>query len=189
MINRLTPQLRWFLTQLRPLLRTHLMSVLLIVFASLTFLLDPLILKWLIDVVLPKRDTRLLIVAVAGIAGVYICQLSCYAFGGILSFRTVQGLVYSVRLRLLEQINQLSADFHETVPLGEKLYRMEQDVDQVAEIGSTMVPSILQTAFTAVFVLTTMFVLNLRLTCVLLPLMPFFVILKQQYEIRLRRSA
>src|SRR6267378_4738723 len=188
-MKRLTPQLNWFLTQLRPLLRAHLFSVLLIVIASLTFLLDPLILKWLIDTVLPKRDARLLMVAVACIAGVYICQLSCYAAGGVLSFQTVQKLVYSIRLKLLDQINRLSADFHETVPLGEKLYRIEQDADQVAELGSTIVPSILQTAFTAIFVLSAMFVLNLRLTCVLLPLMPLFVFLKRQYEIRLRRAA
>src|SRR5229473_1173951 len=188
-MRHLNPQLRWFLSQLRPLLKTHLLSVLLIVVASLTFLLDPLILKWLIDVVLPKRDARMLMVAVGCIVGVYVCQLSCYAAGGVLSFQTVQKLVFSIRLKLLEQINRLSADFHETVPLGEKLYRIEQDVDQVAELGSTIVPSILQTAFTAIFVLTTMFVLNLRLTCVLLPLMPLFVFLKRQYETRLRRAA
>jgi len=189
MIKRLNPQLSWFLSQLRPLLKAHLLSVLLIVVASLTFLLDPLILKWLIDVVLPRRDARMLMVAVACIVGVYVCQLSCSAAGGVLSFRTVQRLVYSIRLKLLEQINRLSADFHETVPLGEKLYRIEQDVDQVAELGSTIVPSILQTAFTTTFVVTTMFVLNLRLTCVLLPLMPLFVFLKRQYAIRLRRAA
>lgn len=189
MMKRLTPQLRWFLTQLRPPLRAHLLSVLLVVVASLTFLLDPLILKWLIDSVLPKSDPQLLLVAVACIVGVYVCQLSCYAAGGVLSFQTVQRLVYSIRLKLLEQINRLSAGFHETVPLGEKLYRIEQDVDQVAELGSTIVPSILQTAFTAIFVLSTMLVLNLRLTCVLLPLMPLFVFLKRQYAIRLRRAA
>jgi len=60
MTKRLTPQLRWFLSQLRPLLKVHLLSVVLIVIANLTFLLDPLILKWLIDIVLPKRDARLL---------------------------------------------------------------------------------------------------------------------------------
>jgi len=189
MMTHPNPQLRWFFSQLRPLLKAHLLSVLLIVVASLTFLLDPLILKWLIDVVLPKRDARMLMVAVACIVGVYVCQLSCYAAGGVLSFRTVQRLVYSIRLKLLEQINRLSADFHETVPLGEKLYRIEQDVDQVAELGSNIVPSILQTAFTAIFVLSTMFVLNLRLTCVLLPLMPLFVFLKRQYATRLRRAA
>src|SRR5258708_18043071 len=99
-MKRLTPQFNWFLTQLRPLLRAHLFSVLLIVIASLTFLLDPLILKWLIDTVLPKRDARLLMVAVACIAGVYICQLICYAAGGALNFQTVPRLVYSTPLKI-----------------------------------------------------------------------------------------
>src|SRR5260370_8946317 len=90
---------------------------------------------------------------------------------------------------MLEQMNGRAGGFDETVPLGEKLYRIEQDVDQVAELGSSIVPSILQTAFIAIFVLSTMFVLNLRLACVVLRLMPFFVFLKRHYAIRLRRAA
>src|SRR5260370_3876705 len=117
MTKRLTPKLNWFLFQLRPLLQAHLLSVLLIVLGSLTFLLDPLILKWLIDIVLPKRDARLLMVAVACIAGVYICQLGCFAAGGGISFPTVQRLVYSILLQLLVQMNPIPADFHQTVTL------------------------------------------------------------------------
>src|SRR6266853_1693868 len=62
-------------------------------------------------------------------------------------FRTVQSLVFQIRLAILEQMNRLSADYHETTPIGEKLYRLEQDVDQVAELGSSLVPYVLQTAF------------------------------------------
>ncbi len=160
-----------------------------ILVASLTFLLDPLIIKWLIDVVLPAKDRRLLTVAAAAIAGVYSIQLACSTIGGVLSFRTIQNLVYSVRLTLLQQINLLSADFHETVPLGEKLYRLEQDVDQVAELGSTLVPSVLQTIFTCIFVLSTMLLLNFRLTCVLLPVLPIFVVVKKRHQARLQRVA
>lgn len=184
-----TPQMQWFLAQLRPLLWRHLTSILLIVVASLTFLLDPLIIKWLIDVVLPARDTRLLIVAAAGIIGVYLVQLGCSAIGGILSFRTIQKLIYSIRLDLLRQINLLSADFHEAVPVGEKLYRLEQDVDQVAELGSTLVPLVLQTAFTCIFVVSTMFVLNFRLACVLLPVAPIFIFIKKRYQRFLKLAA
>jgi ABC-type bacteriocin/lantibiotic exporter with double-glycine peptidase domain len=189
MARLFTPQLRWFLSQLKPLLWRHMLSILMIVVASLTFLLDPLIIKWLIDVVLPARDTRLLIFAATGIAGIYSIELGCSTIGGVLSFRTTQNLVYSIRLALLRQVNLLSADFHETVPLGEKLYRLEQDVDQVAELGSTLVPSVLQTTFTCIFVMSTMFLLNFRLTCVLLPLMPLFVAIRKHYQDRLRRAA
>jgi len=45
-------------------------------------------------------------------------------------------------------MNRLSADYHETMPVGEKLYRMEQDVDQLAELGSSLVPYVLQVGST-----------------------------------------
>jgi ABC-type multidrug transport system fused ATPase/permease subunit len=185
----LTPQLSWFLSQLRPLFWAHLFRVLLIIITSLTFLVDPLIMKWLIDVILPRGDKGMLFIAATGIAGVYLCQLIGSAVAGILSFQTVQKLIFSIRLALLQQINLLSADYHETTPLGEKLYRMEQDVDQVAELGATMVPYLLQTAVTAAFVVSTMFFLNSRLACVLILLMPVFALVQRQYQIRLRRAA
>src|SRR6266849_3389059 len=146
---RLRPnnQWGWFARQLRPFLHAHLLSVCLVVLSSLMFLLDPLLIKWLIDRVLPKRDFRLLLFAAAGCFGIYVCRLSFSALAGLVSFKTVQELVFRIRLNILEQMNRLSADYHETTPAGEKLYRMEQDVDQVAEVGSSLVPYVLQTAF------------------------------------------
>ena len=48
----------------------------------------------------------------------------------------MQNLVFHIRLEILEQMNRLAADYHQTTPVGQKLHRMEQDVDQVAELGS-----------------------------------------------------
>src|SRR5712664_1370113 len=182
-------QFRWFVRQLRPLLRAHLVSVSLIVLSSMMFLLDPLLIKWLIDRVLPKKDLHLLFVAAAGLFGIYVSRLGFSAFAGVVSFRTVQELVFRIRLSILEQMNHLSADYHETTPVGEKLYRMEQDVDQVAELGSSLVPYVLQTAFNSVFVVGTMFVLDFRLTCVVLPLMPLFFVFRGHFEGRLRGAS
>src|SRR5207253_3573566 len=143
---KLNKQFRWFLHQLRPFLPAHLLSVSLIVLSSLMFLLDTLLIKWLIDSVLPKKDFHLLLLAAVGFFALYICRLGFSALAGLLSFRTVQELVFRIRLDILEQMNRLSADYHETTLVGEKLYRIEQDGDQVAELGSSLVPSVLQTA-------------------------------------------
>src|SRR5260370_15534684 len=180
---------RWFLRQLRPLLRAHLLSVSSIILGSLMFLLDPLLIKWLIDRVLPKKDFRLLLFATAGFFAVYVFRLLFSTIAGLVSFRTVQHLVFRIRLNILEQMNRLSADYHETTPVGERLYRIEQDVDQVAELGSSLVPSVLQTAFNTIFVVGTMFVLDFRLMCVLLPLMPVFFVFRRYFENRLRRAS
>ena len=189
MLLKPNSQLRWFARKLRPLLRAHLLSVSLIVLSSLMFLLDPLLIKWLIDEVLPKRDIRLLLLAAGGFLTIYLCRLGFSAFAGMVSFRTVQNLVFRIRLDILEHMNLLSADYHESTPIGEKLYRMEQDVDQVAELGSSLVPYVLQTTFNAVFVIGTMFFLDFRLTILLLPLMPLFFVFRRHFESRLRQAS
>src|SRR3989442_6725268 len=85
----LNKQFRWFLRQLRPLLRAHLFSVSLVVLSSLMFLLDPLLIKWLIDSVLPKKDLHLLLLAAAGFLGLYSCRLGLSALSVLVSFRTM----------------------------------------------------------------------------------------------------
>jgi len=182
-------QFRWFARQLRPLLRAHLLSMSLMVLSSLMFLLDPLLIKWLIDRILPKKDFHLLFLAAAGFFGIYICRLGFSALAGLVSFRTVQDLVFRIRLGILEQLNRLSADYHERTPVGEKLYRMEQDVDQVAELGSSLVPYALQTIFNAIFVVGTMFVLDFKLTCIVLPLVPVFFLFRRYFDKRLQGAS
>jgi len=153
------------------------------------FLLDPLLIKWLIDRVLPKRDVRLILIAAAGFFAIYILRLAFSALAGLVSFRTAQDLVFRIRLSILEQMNRLSADYHETMPVGEKLYRMEQDVDQLAELGSSLVPYVLQVAFNTLFVIGTIFILDSRLTCLILPLMPLFFVFRRHFESRLSRAS
>ncbi len=153
------------------------------------FLIDPLLIKWLIDRVLPKKDLRLLLLAAAGFLTIYLCRLGFSALAGLVSFRTVQKLVFRIRLTLLQKMNQLSADYHETTPVGERLYAMEQNVDQVAELGSNLVPYVLQTAFNSIFVLMAMCFLNFRLTCVVLPLMPVFLLFRRYFHARLRSAS
>jgi len=182
-------QFRWFARQLRPLLRAYAVSVSLIVLSSLMFLLDPLLIKWLIDRILPKKDFHLLFLAAAGFFGIYVCRLVLSALAGVVSFRTVQDLVFRIRLSILEQINRLSTDYHESTPVGEKLYRMEQDVDQVAELGSSLLPYALQTTFNAIFVVATMFILDFKLTCMVLPLVPLFFVFRRYFDKRLRGAS
>jgi ABC-type bacteriocin/lantibiotic exporter with double-glycine peptidase domain len=186
---KLNAQFRWFARQLRPLIRAHLLSVSLIVLSSLMFLLDPLIIKWLIDRILPRKDAHLLLLAASGFFLIYVARLGFSGLGALIYSRTMQDLVFRIRLGILEQMNRLSADYHETTPVGQKLYRMEQDVDQVAELGSSLVPYALQATFNTIFVVGTMFVLDFRLTCMVLPLMPVFFIFRRYFEAHLRTAS
>ena len=182
-------QARWFFRQMRPLLPAYSLSVVLIVLSGIMFLPDPLLMKWLIDRVLPRKDFRLLLFAALGFFALYVFRLGFFTLSQLVNFQTIQKLVLRMRLNILEQMNKLSADYHETTPVGERLYRVEQDVDQVAEVGSNLVPFVLQTAFKAVFVMGTMLALDYRLTCMVLPLMPLFFVFRKKFEKPLRRAS
>ena len=159
------------------------------VLSSLMFLLDPLLMRWLIDEILPKKDFRLLLFAVGSFFALYVSRTVSLAFAAKVSFATVQKLVFRIRLGILEKMNCLSAEYHETTPIGERVYRIEQDVDQVADLGSSLVPYVLQTAFNSVFVVGAMLMLDFRLTCVVLPLAPLFLGFKKYFEGRLRQAS
>jgi ABC-type bacteriocin/lantibiotic exporter with double-glycine peptidase domain len=182
-------QALWFISQLRPLVRPHLTSIALVVLGSSMFLVDPLLIKWLIDRVLPRREFGLLLTAAAGFLGIFVCRLGLSASARLISFRVVQDLVLGLRLTIVQQLNRLSSDYHETVGLGDTLYKVEQDVDQIAEIGSGLVPSVLQAVFNGIFVITTLCVLNWRLALVLAPLLPLFFAFRKHFEIRLHRAS
>jgi ABC-type bacteriocin/lantibiotic exporter with double-glycine peptidase domain len=61
----LPPEFVWLIQEIRPLLHWHLASFLCITAGSLLALLSPLLLKWLIDGIIPQRSMGLLLVAVA----------------------------------------------------------------------------------------------------------------------------
>src|SRR6267142_6300731 len=93
---RLRPnnQWGWFARQLRPFLHAHLLTVCLIVLSSLMFLLDPLLIKWLIDTILPTKDLHLLLLAGAAFLGVYVCRLGFSTLARLVSFKTIQELAF-----------------------------------------------------------------------------------------------
>src|SRR2546430_14663779 len=87
---------------MRPLLPAYSSSVVLVVLSSLMFLLDPLLMKWLIDRVLPKKDFRLLVFAARGFFVLYIFRLGFFTLAQLVNFRTIQKLVLRMRLSILE---------------------------------------------------------------------------------------
>ena len=95
-------EIRWFITQMRPLFRGQFLSVFFTVLSSAMYLLDPLIIKWMIDVVFPKKDLRLLLLGGVGIFAIYVCRLSFSSIGSLINFSTVQKLSFRMRLNLLK---------------------------------------------------------------------------------------
>jgi len=83
-------ELQWLSRQIRPLLHWQLASFLCITAGSLLALLTPLVLKWLIDQIIPQRKLGLLLLAVGLIFLGYQGRTALTSLGSYLMLTAAQ---------------------------------------------------------------------------------------------------
>lgn len=182
-------EIRWLASQVRPFVRLHLGSYFCILIASILVLLDPLIVRLLIDDVIPHRRIGWLPLVAVAFFLTYLGRLGFDSLASMLNFRAVQRMTFKTRLRLLRHLQRLSAEYHDNRPIGDTLHRLQIDVDQVSTLSGEVIPSALRLATVATLVMTTMLVLNYRLTVMVIPLIPIFIFVRRRFHDRLRQAS
>jgi ABC-type multidrug transport system fused ATPase/permease subunit len=189
MPNPFPPELRWLLPKVRAQIPRHIGSFSCLTAASLLALVTPLSVRWLIDFILPARNSRLLVAAVGLIFVSYEGKAILSVLGGYLTFRAAQESGLDLRLSLLRHLDSLSAEYFDRTPVGEMLYAFGGPIDDVCFFGSDLLPSILRTLVGAAVTLSAMAVLSPVLTLVVIPLIPPFLVLRHRYRKRIGREA
>lgn len=182
MWNLFPLELLWMYQRIRPLFVWHLASFLLLTAGSLLALVNPLALMWVVDRAIPDRNIALLICAVAVIFLSSELRSVLTSVGGYLTFLASQRTVVSIRMEILERLNSLSAEYHENTPTGARLYTLREPIEEVAYFGSDLVPTILRTVLVTTFTLFAMLALNPRLTVLVLPAIPAFLIIRHHFR-------
>jgi ABC-type bacteriocin/lantibiotic exporter with double-glycine peptidase domain len=179
----------WLVSQVKPFLRLHVSSYFCIVLAGIFSLIDPLIIRLLIDDVIPNRRLRLLPLVALAFFLTYMGRLGFDSVAAMLSFRAVQKMIFRARLSLLRHLQRLSAEYHDNQSLGDTLHRLQVDVDQIGTLSGEVIPSALRMVTVFSLVMTTMLVLNYRLTLIVLPLIPAFILIRRRFQRRLREAS
>jgi ABC-type multidrug transport system fused ATPase/permease subunit len=182
-------ELKWLSRQARPVLSLLAVNLICMVLGSGLSLLDPLVVRWLIDIALPKRDLRLVLFGTVVFCVVYLASVIVSYVASFISCVVTQKMVFRIRVSLLRRIQTLPARYHGNSQVGETLYRIEQDVDRVAELSGDILPLTIQMAIMGIMVLATMGVLNWSLTLLVVPLLPVFYMLQRNYATRLKDAA
>lgn len=142
----------------------------------LALLTPPLVLKWLIDQVLPQRATGLLFLAAVLIFLSYQGRTVLTSLGNYLTLTAVQKMALRLRMDILRHLDRLSADYYESTPPGAVMYPLKEPIEEVAYFGSDLLPAILRMCLTTGFTVVTMLVLSPVSTFAILPLIPLFLI-------------
>lgn len=179
----------WLASQTKPYVSLHLSSYFCIVMSSGLVLLDPLIVKVLIDDVIPSGRKSWLPLVATGFFLTYTGRLGFDGLAGMLNFRAVQKMTFRLRLSLLRHLQRLSAEYHDNKPVGDTLHRLQVDVDQIGNISGEVIPMALRMVTVCTLILITMLVLNWRLTAIVLPLIPVFILARRRFHDRLRQAS
>lgn len=180
--SRIPIELRWLSRRIRPLLHLHLSSFLCITAGSLLGLLTPLVLKWLIDRIIPGRNTALLLLAMVLIFAGSQGKTAVTSLGSYLMLTAALRMSLSLRMELLRHLDSLSADYYDTTPLGTVVYPLREPIEEIAYFGSDLVPAILRTLLTTGFTVATMLALSPALTLLVLPFVPVFLLTRQHFR-------
>jgi len=189
MIFGQSAEIRWLFSCLRPVLRLHFGSYVCVLLASALTLIDPLIVRLLIDDVIPNRRINWLPLIAAAFFITYLSRLGFESLGSLLNFRALQKMTFRLRLSLLRHLQRLSAEYHDNRPVGDTLHRLQVDVDQIGSLSGEMIPSALRMVTVFTLVMTIMLVLNYRLALILLPLVPVFILVRRRFHNRLRHAS
>ncbi len=152
-------------------------------------LADPLFLQLLIDRAWPQRNAFLMLELAFGIGLCFFARSVLYSAGSLINFSISQRCIRELRIELLDQMNRLSEDYHLQTPTGEKLARMEHDVDEIANLGADTANQSIRAILFFVLYLGMMAKLNFSMTLTLLPLFPLFAFVQRHYRAQLKERA
>lgn len=179
----------WLLLRLGPMRWRIVLGLVCVSLAGLAVTIDPLLMRSLIDSALPLRNLRWALEIAGGIGLCYFGRSALGAVGSLVNFSIAQRCVRDLRIALLDQMIRLSADYHEQTPTGEKLTRIEHDVDEIANLGADTANQSIRAVLFFALNLGMMARLNLPMTLTVLPLMPLFAIIQRRFSVLLKTKA
>ncbi len=179
----------WLASEVRPFLRLHAGGYVCIVAGAFLVLLDPLIIRLLIDDVIPQRRFGWLPLVAVALFLTFMGRLGLDALAGLLNVCAVQKMSFHSRLKLLRHLQRLSANYHDNTPVGDTLHRLQIDVDQAATLAGEVIPTALRMLTVFVVVLSAMLVLNYRLALIVIPLVPVFILVRRRFHNQLRSAS
>jgi ATP-binding cassette subfamily B protein len=147
-----------------------------IVGAAVIDLGPPLLFRQIIDDAIPAGDAKQLTV-LSSIVVLLAVTSAALSFGErYFSSRVGEGLIYDLRVRLFDHVQQMPIAFFTRTQTGALISRLNNDVIGAQRALTSTLGSVVSNAIVLGTTLVAMFLLDWRLTIVALVLLPLFVI-------------
>ncbi|GAA3205581.1 ABC transporter ATP-binding protein [Streptomyces thermocoprophilus] len=168
-------QMRRILKLFRPY-RTSLMSVaFLVAGSSLVSLVNPFLIRHIIDVALPQGRTGLLTLLALGMVAVAVANSSFNVWQTYLSAKVGQLVMHDLRTAVYSHLQRMSLAFFTRTRTGEVQSRIANDIGGMQVTVTTTATALVSDVTTVIATVTAMALLDWRLTLASLVVLPGFV--------------
>lgn len=185
----MSKEFRWLIRQALPFRDLYLLQVSSVLFVSVLSLVDPLILKWLIDEVLAWRKKEVLPFVAGAFFSLFLFRFAFASMSRFLDAYTSERLTFDIRRRLLQHLQKLSPEFYLDRSRGELLHRLERDVEQISTLGGQTLASLLRITVMTLLSAAIMLMLDWQLTLLVLPLVPAMAFLRHFRQGPLKKAS
>lgn len=149
-------------------------------------LVNPLIMRTLIDRAIPEKNLTLLLWLSIGLLVVPTISALLHVMQRRINATVGEGVIFDLRVALYDRLQHMSLRFFTNTRVGELMSRMNNDVIGAQTAVSSTVVSAITHFVQAVAVLVVMFSLEWRLTLISLVIMPLFILATRKLGLKLR---
>jgi ATP-binding cassette, subfamily B, bacterial len=183
--------LRRILAFFRPYWLQEALVLFCILLTSLLGLAPPLFTKWLIDGAIPAHDMRGVWIDVGGMAASAVVAGAIGVYQGYLNSLVGEGIMRDIRTSLVAHLHRMPLAFFTGTKTGEIMNRVSNDVDNIDNVVTGTLVSIVTNLFMMLTTVVTIFVLDWRLALVALAIIPLMILPlspvgRRMYDIRKR---
>jgi ATP-binding cassette subfamily B protein len=176
-------------TFFRPYWRQEALVLLCILAGSLIGLLPPLFAKWIIDDAIPQHSMGQVGFNVAGMVVSAVGSGVLGVYQGYLNSLVGEGIMRDIRTTLVAHLHKMPLSFFTGTKTGEIMNRVSSDVDNIDNVVTGTLVSIVTNIATMVTTVATIFVLDWRLALVSLAIIPLMIVPlspvgRRMYDIR-----
>ncbi|MCL6576082.1 MAG: ABC transporter ATP-binding protein/permease [Kyrpidia sp.] len=147
-----------------------------IVLGSLLGLVQPLLIRGIIDRAIPQRDMVLLSELAGLIVATALASAAVGVLQGYLNARIGQGVMFDLRNEMYRHLVRMPLQFFTNTKTGEIMSRVNNDVNSLQMVVSDTVANSLRNVISVVITVATMFALNWQLALLSLVILPLFIV-------------
>jgi ATP-binding cassette, subfamily B, bacterial len=167
--------LRRILAFFRPYTVQQALVLVCIFVISLLGLLPPLFTKWLIDRAIPAHDMHAVWLNIGGMVGVAVVAGLIGVYQGYLNSLVGEGIMRDIRTTLVAHLHRMPLSFFTGTKTGEIMNRVSNDVDNIDNIVTGTLVSIVTNVFLMLTTVVTIFVMSWQLALVAVAIIPLMI--------------